>query len=57
MKKKIGQAPRKLKFEMETVVEPRGKEPDERPVTKSNAIDSVRIQPFMLRIGPVDENS
>src|SRR5260370_94517 len=53
----VTQALRELEFKMEITVEPRRKEPEERPATEPDAEDSMCIQPFVLRIGPIDEDT
>src|SRR5260370_39057898 len=53
----VTQALRKLEFKMEIAVEPRRKEPKERPATEPDAEDSMCIQPLVLRIGPVDKET
>ena len=55
--KVVAQTFRKLEFEVESVVEPRRKEPEECPATEPDAIDSVCIQPLVLRIGPINEET
>src|SRR5580698_1774909 len=47
----------KLIFEMEVVIEPPWKEPEHRPVPESNTVNVMCIEPFVLRIGPIDENA
>src|ERR1700730_189565 len=42
---------------MEVVIKPPGKEPEQRPVSKSNAVNVMSIETFVLRIGPIDQNA
>src|SRR5260370_34809865 len=55
--KVVAQTFRKLEFEVETVVEPCRKEPEECQATEPDAIDPVCIQPLVLRIGPINEST
>src|SRR5260370_9513535 len=55
--KVVAQTFRKLEFEGESVVEPRRKEPEECPATEPAPIDRGYIQPLVLRIGPIHEET
>ena len=55
--KVITQAFRKLELKMEVVIERRRKEPKECLATEPDAIDAVSIQPLVLRVGPINEET
>jgi hypothetical protein len=54
----VGKSLCELKFDMEVVIKPpSGKEPEQRPVSESNAVNVRCIETFVLRIGPMNQNA